>query len=92
MKLLSLPICLSLLCGTLIFSTTLYAQQKCATDDLMQHMREHDPQQAAQIDEQRRRIFELANSQQFSSRDSHEIYTIPVVFHVVWNDSSENNF
>ncbi|MEM7367511.1 MAG: M43 family zinc metalloprotease [Bacteroidota bacterium] len=89
MKSISLSLLFTLLCGFAILPTTAFAQRTCGADAIMDNIRANDPEQAARMDAIQRRIFQEAKSIQSSSRMD-EVYLIPVVFHVVWNDSSEN--
>lgn len=79
---------LSLFCVFLVHFSSLQAQRTCGSDDIIDHIRATDPAQAAQIDAVQRQLF--GPHQHASRMDDSTVYLVPVVFHVVWNDSIEN--
>lgn len=76
-----------LLCGWL---SPLWAQQDiCATPDLMHHQLRQDPGLAGRMHALERQVQRWIQANR-SQREADQIYTIPVVVHIVWLDSVEN--
>jgi hypothetical protein len=70
-------------------SQNLNAQERCQSTEYMQHLIDQDPsilERQEAIEEHTRRF--IANSA--TQRSAGVVYTIPVVFHVVYNGASEN--
>ena len=71
-------------------ASLLWAQQEpCATNDVLQHQLRQDPGLADRMQALERRVQSWISTHKVQ-READEVYTIPVVVHIVWLDSAEN--
>jgi len=66
------------------------AQERCATMDVLEQQLADDPTLQDRMDALERKVQDWIAQQDRSARGGFEVYTIPVVVHVVWVDSAEN--
>ncbi|MEM7656955.1 MAG: T9SS type A sorting domain-containing protein [Bacteroidota bacterium] len=83
---LSFAIVLLLLWGG--WTQPLHAQRTCGVEAYHTHLETHFPEQAARNLQVQRYLLEQARNHQHSRMD--EVYTVPTVFHVVWNTMDDS--
>ncbi|TVR38585.1 MAG: T9SS C-terminal target domain-containing protein [Cryomorphaceae bacterium] len=84
-----IPLLMGLAVMTLSVTTSAQQDQNytpCAHDHWLHHIRQHKPEKAAAIDE----FYRYAVQKSQTSQRDDEVYTVPVVFHVVYNNAEQN--
>ena len=83
-----------LLLVALIFGITARAQQvehaHCGTDEYVQELLNEHPEMAAQFESKMQKLFGAVNDLSPTKKSSGKIYTIPVVFHVIYASPSDS--
>ncbi len=84
---------ITLFLATLLVSISVFGQHRhgdwCATDHLTEELIKNDPDYAQQLQESWKAIQETVASQDKQKKQA-VVYTIPVVFHVIYNDYRDN--
>ena len=80
---------ISVLCGSfLIFISQLCAQMSCGSEVYELYLKAKDPQYDQRMEQKKSEIQEYLNNNPLPV--PHSVVTIPVVFHIVWQTSSQN--